>query len=315
MIREAKAALETQLVPNGHAYAARRLGAGLCEAEWAEEQIHGISYLHFVRGLAERPSGTDDAVKALGRLRDALVTRPAMICNVTADAANIRRFEPELARFLGDLPEHPVQAATWPKADLPAGEGLTIPAKVNYVAKGENLYRLGFNMRGAERVARQFVNTAWLWEKVRVQGGAYGGGCSYDLRSGMLSFWSYRDPNLLQTIENFDNTAPFLRNLDVSETELVRAQIGVIGKIDAYMLPDAKGFVSMQRYLAGDSEEERQTYREEVLGATLSEVRAVADAYAAVAAKGRVAVLGSAEAIEAANAERGGNWLTISKVL
>lgn len=315
MIRETKASMEAQLVPSGHVYAGRRLRAGLCEADWANEQMHGIANLHFMRGLAERPSGTEEAVAALGRLRKALVRRPAMLCNITADAGNLARFEPELTRFLNDLPSQSAQTATWPKAELYPEEGLTIPAKVNYVGKGENLYRLGFTVGGAERVARQLANTGWLWEKVRVQGGAYGGGCTFDRRSGMLTFWSYRDPNLLQTLEIFDNTAGYLRNLDVSETELVRAQIGVIGAMDTYMLPDAKGFASMQRYLAGDSEEERQTLRDEVLGVTLAQVRAVADAYGAVAEKGRVAVLGSEEAIAAANAERGGNWLTMSKVL
>jgi presequence protease len=315
MIRETKASMEAQLVPAGHVYAGRRLRAGLCEADWVSEQIHGIENLRFLRGLAEDHDGTEQAIAAFARLRDAAVTRPAMVCNVTADGANLDRFAPELARFLGDLPNRPARTAVWPAGNMPAAEGLTIPAKVNYVAKGENLYRLGHAAGGAERVARKLTNTAWLWEKVRVQGGAYGGGCTFDRHSGNLTFWSYRDPNILRTLENFDGTAAFLRTLDVSEAEMVRAQIGVIGEMDMYMLPDTKGLTSLQRHLTGDSDEERQILREEVLSATLPQIRAVADAYADVAAQGRVAILGAEDAISSANAERGGEWLAISKVM
>ena len=98
---------------------------------------------------------------------------------------------------------------------------MTIPAKVNYVTKGANLYKLGFRPGGAAMVARQYLGSAWLWEKVRVQGGAYGGFCNFDRRSGAFTFGSYRDPNLLQTLENYDGSAQFLRTspLDADRTD------------------------------------------------------------------------------------------------
>jgi Zn-dependent M16 (insulinase) family peptidase len=70
----------------------------------------------------------------------------------------------------------------------------------------------------------------------------------------------------------------------------------------------------MQRYLIGDTEESRQRIREEVLSTTIADLRSFADAMAAVAADGRVVVLGSEQAIEAANAERPG-LLTVSRIL
>jgi Zn-dependent M16 (insulinase) family peptidase len=316
LIREQKTALEAQLAPMGHVLAGLRLRASLCEADWAEEQIGGLSQLAFLRGLAERAGrdGREDALAALERIRGLLVNRSMMVCNVTASAADLRRFEPELARFLGRLPSAPGIRSAWPEADFPRFEGLTIPAKVNYVAKGANLYRLGFRPGGAALVARQYLASAWLWEKVRVQGGAYGGFCNFDRRSGAFAFGSYRDPNLLQTLAAYDASAGFLRASPLDEAELTRSIIGAIGLIDAYLLPDAKGFVSLGRALTGDSEEGRQRMREEALGCTAADVRAFAEMLDAVAEKGRVVVLGSKDAIDAANAERE-NWLSVSTVL
>ena len=80
------------------------------------------------------------------------------------------------------------------------------------------------------------------------------------------------------------------------------------------MLPDAKGLVSMQRHLAGDTESARQQMREELLAAGPRDFRALADALAEVATNGRVVVMGSEPAITAANAERQG-FLHVTKVL
>jgi presequence protease len=125
---------------------------------------------------------------------------------------------------------------------------------------------------------------------------------------------SYRDPNLTATLDTYDRTADFLRNAELSEDELTRNIIGTIGEIDSYRLPDAKGFTSMQQYLIGDTDQARQRMREEVLSTTQGDIRRFADAMATIAARGRVVVLGSEHAIEAANAERPG-LLTASRVL
>jgi len=163
-------------------------------------------------------------------------------------------------------------------------------------------------------VVRRFLRTTWLWDKVRVQGGAYGGQCMFDRYSGGFTFVSYRDPNLIATLQIYDRTAEFLRSADLSETELTRNIIGTIGEIDFYRLPDAKGFASMQHYLIGDTDEARQRMREEVLSTTAADIRNFADAMAGIAAHGRVVVLGSEQAIEAANAERPG-LLSVSRVM
>jgi Zn-dependent M16 (insulinase) family peptidase len=198
--------------------------------------------------------------------------------------------------------------------ELPRHEGLTIPAKVNYVSKGENLHKLGFKPAGDAMVAHHYLRTTWLWDKVRVQGGAYGGYCTFDRRSGVFIYSSYRDPNLLKTLDLYDGSAAFLREAALGETDLVRAIIGTIGRIDTYRLPDAKGFTSLQWYLTNDSDEDRQRIREEVLGTTAAGIRDLAGALDAVAKQGRVVVVGSEEAIAEANAGRDGMF-TVSKVL
>jgi Zn-dependent M16 (insulinase) family peptidase len=251
---------------------------------------------------------------AMERIRSLLVTRAGLFCNVTTDAASLRRFEPELASFLAALSSSPVAQSSWQIGEGPSSEALIIPASVNYVGKGANLYRLGLRPSGAAHVVVKYLRTTWLWDKVRVQGGAYGGFCALDHRSGNFTYLSYRDPNLLETLDIYDQTPGFLKRAEPDTTELTRSIIGTIGDIDAYQLPDAKGFTSMQRYLAGETDEIRQRRRDEILGTSVADYRAFADVLADAAEYGQVVVLGSEQAIGAVNARRRG-FLHVSKVI
>ena len=208
-------------MPAGSHFVGRRLRANLHEADWAEEHVGGISYLRFLRELADGFETNWPTVRAaMEQLRALLVNRGAMLYNVTTDAASWRRFEPELASFLSTLPSRPVAHSSWRIGEGPRFEALAIPASVNYVGKGANIYRLGFRPSGAANVVVKYLRTTWLWDKVRVQGGAYGGFCTLDHRSGNLTFLSYRDPNLLETLDIYDQTADFLKQAELDKTEL-----------------------------------------------------------------------------------------------
>jgi len=71
---------------------------------------------------------------------------------------------------------------------------------------------------------------------------------------------------------------------------------------------------SMQRYLAGEADDIRQRRRDEILGASVADFRAFADALADLTAYGQVVVLGSEQAIQAANARRSG-FLHVAEVV
>jgi Zn-dependent M16 (insulinase) family peptidase len=315
MVLEIKAQKETGLVPLGHQMVHTRLKSHFSEADWAAEQMRGVNSLFFVRRLVDQVDQDWPAVLAkLERVRRLLLNRRSMIFNVTLDEANWSGFSPKLTRFVESLPEAPVERAVWTPAPPPPFEGLTIPAKVNYVAKGADLYAHGYRLHGSVSVITNYLGTTWIWERVRIQGGAYGGFCVFDRHSGVLDFLSYRDPNLLDTIANYDGTSDFLKHLDLRSEELTKSIIGAIGGLDAYQLPDAKGYTSLIRYLVRESDDERQRYRDQVLGTTAADFRTFASALEQVNRNGLVVVMGSQEAIDEANQARPG-WLEPRRVL
>jgi len=315
MVLEEKASRESMLIPFGHKVVNTRLRAMFNEADWAEEQMSGISNLFFVRELVEEVKDRWISVlEILENIRCILLNTRTMICNVTLDIDNYGLVEPQLKEFFKGLPSRSAIREVWQPTISKGFEGLIIPAQVNYVGKGADLYELGYQPDGSINVIIKYLSTTWLWERVRVKGGAYGGFCLFNHRSGCITYLSYRDPNLLDTLENYDLAAQYLQDLDLSKEELTKSIIGAIGDMDTYQLPDAKGFTSMQRYLTGDTDESRQRWREQILNTTQENFYAFGKALEQVREKGSVVVMGSPNDIKSASSLWGG-WLDIKKVL
>lgn len=315
IVLQAKALKEQELVPLGHQVVSSRIASHFGEANWAAEQMGGVNYLFFLRELVEMVDRDWSAVLSrLEEVRNALVRRGAIVLNVTVDHKGWAGVDPLVDGFLKAVPEASAPAETWASIHPPLCEGLTIPAHVNYVGKGAVLGHLGYEFHGSALVIARFLRNSWLWDRIRVQGGAYGAFCSMDRLSNALIFVSYRDPNLLETLKVFDESGGFLRSAVLDRHELTKAIVGAIGEIDQYRLPDAAGHISFLRRLTGQTPDDLQVIREEVLGTTESHFRAFAELLDGVRDKGLVKVLGSRKAIEEASLDRP-EWLHIQNIL
>lgn len=315
MVLKAKAGLEAGLIPSGHSFVNLRMRSKFNTMDWIDEQLGGISYLFFLRQLSEAVENNWPSVLArLEEVRSLLINRRRALVNVTLDQATTLKLQPQIKALLDALPSHDRPLVEWHGGLSEGNEGLTLPAQVNYVGKAANLYDLGYEYNASAAVISRYLRTTWLWEKVRMQGGAYGGFCSFDRLSGVFSFTSYRDPNLLGTLENYDLASRFLKELKLNDDELTKSIIGAIGDIDAYQLPDAKGYTSLVRYLLGDSEERLQQARDQIFATKAEDFRTFGELLEKFNEVAQVVVLGSTSAIEAANRERN-DFLQLVKVL
>jgi Zn-dependent M16 (insulinase) family peptidase len=299
MVLEEKARAEQHIIPSGHMLVASRLGARFTTAGFASERINGVDNLFFLRELAESVDSDWAAVQAkLEAMRDLLIDQSRMLVNITAEEADIDSSLSVLGDLAGSLPERKVADAAarqWTPGGYPACEGLAIPAQVNYVGKAVNLREHGLNLTGTALVVSRYLRTAYLWDRVRVRGGAYGAFTMLDDVSGVFRMVSYRDPNLQKTLQAYDEAAEYLASLDLHADELVKSIVGATGDMDKYQLPDAKGFTSLARRLTNRSENALQTMREQIMSTTSQDFRDFAEACRILAEKGEVCVLGSRE--------------------
>ncbi|PTN35962.1 insulinase family protein [Desulfonatronum sp. SC1] len=314
LLLEEKAGFERMLIPRGHTLVNTRLRAGFSLADLAGERMNGISYLFFLRELIQEVENNWERVQ--DQMRSVLVRlldRASMVVNVTTEQELFTAMEPKLKHFLAGLPvtsSASSHASTWELPPLGEGEALTIPAPVNYVGKGAKAPKNLPCSLGALMVVTRYLRTAWLWDQIRVKGGAYGAFCIFDALSRGLTMVSYRDPHIVKTLGAFDATADYLRASPIGEDELNKAVVGAIGDLDAHLLPDAKGHVSLRRFLTNQDDAFRQRVREEILDCSAADFRAVADVLDAFSEQGRVVILGGETALnEAAASQTGRNLL------
>ncbi|MDR2727172.1 MAG: peptidase M16, partial [Deltaproteobacteria bacterium] len=312
MALEERARMEQALIPAGHSLVATRLRARFAPSSYLAELTGGITYLQVLRDLTDQLERDPGPVLAdLETLRRLILRRDAMLVNLTADAKLLDAALPLADRLGAALPSF--AAATrreYGLATLPPGEVLRLPAQVNYVGQGANLFDLGYVWHGSAQVVIRHLRMAWLWDQVRVQGGAYGVFCGLDRLTGSWTQVSYRDPNVAATLAAYAGAAAWLRTLSPDGRELGSAIVGAIGDLDAHLLPDAKGMASLIHRLSRDDEATRQTLREEILGTTAADFRRFADALEAARDHSAVVVLGGDKA-EQEGRERGWEIVTI----
>jgi len=315
MVLETKAGMESQIVGGGHSVAASRLDAMNSAAGWVNEQMGGISYLDFTRELVKRVEDDwEGIVKDLQAIRTAVISRQGTVLNVTGEEKLLTAVDPSLNSFLASLPATGGVPQQWTQVMKGCNEGLVVPTQVNYVGKAGNLYKAGYELSGSAFVISKYLGTSWLWDRVRVSGGAYGGFCDFDSHSGMFTYLSYRDPNLLATVDNYDGTGDFLRGLKMDKDAMDKAIIGCIGDIDSYQLPDSKGYTSMMRHLMQIKEEDRQIRRDQILSTTIKDFQEFAEVLEEVKMNGNIVAVASADAVKRANEKRNG-LLTVKNIL
>ncbi len=314
IVAEERARLEAAIVPSGHHVVEGRLAAAYHLAGWIEESCGGIDYLAFLKIVQARiESDWPAVITQLQAAWRAVIVRDGLVVNLTADPDQVQLLTEKMRGFIDTLPVALQASRRWEKPLTPRSEGLVTQSSVNYVGKGTNFVELGFAFEGSMLVVNRWLKNGYLWNKVRVEGGAYGGFSRLDRRAGLFCFVSYRDPNLLDTIQVYDRTSDFLRAQTITDRLITESIIGTIGDLDGYMLPDQKGVTSMVRYLTGEDDEKLQAIRDQVLATTANDFRRFAGLLDKVRDQGTVVVLGNEAAIERANAE-GKGFLTLVRI-
>jgi len=308
MVLETKVGMEGAVAAAGNSFASGRIGARYSVEEWVSAKMQGIDTIKEMTDLAAEIDSDWDAVLArLERLRDLLVDRRNLIVNLSAEGKGLDAVQGRLEEYIQGMPlrTEDVKLQDW-KAEMckleGAGEGFIVPTQVNYVGKGAPIFAPGEKTSGAMSVVSRTLRTSYLWDKVRVVGGAYGCANVFNANTGLFKFSSYRDPNLMQTLKTYDETPAFLYSMakELSPSTLSNAIIGMIGDLDRPQNADAKGFSSMERHLSGYTDEMRQERREQVLGTTAKDFKEFGERLEAVSSKGTVAVVGSKAALESA---------------
>lgn len=152
-------------------------------------------------------------------------------------------------------------------------EAFALPVSLQYTAFGGSFVKAGYSFRGALDVAKNLLNADYLYQTLRIRGGAYGFGMRIYTVSGHLLFYSMDDPNCRESFAAMEMAADYLEQLEMSDEELERYIIGTIGLEDIPLSPRQMGNESFNCYMNNLSEEDHRKERAEILGTTVEQLR------------------------------------------
>jgi hypothetical protein len=182
-------------------------------------------------------------------------------------------------------------------------ESLVASAAVGYVARAIPGIRFDHPLSGPVAVLGHLLSTGYLWEKVRMEGGAYGAFSYPRNMDGLFLLGSYRDPHITRTLHAFDDGLELMEKGALQDDEVDKAVIGTVGKEDRPMDPGEKGFVSMQRRLHGITDDARQARRASLLAVDRAAVSDAARMLRESAHKGFTAVIAGRRSLDEAAGE------------
>ncbi len=303
LIAERKNDIHAAVVPSGHIFARRSAGASFSVPARRDEQWHGRTQLRFMSGVAGRfDTEKEELAEKLVRLRDKLMCRKRLFLNLTADAEGLGLLSAALPALVGRIPAGGQAHTPDMPESMPVHAGIAIPAQVSYVAMAMSAPPYADALAPSLLVAAKHLSSGYLYRRIRVQGGAYGGMCQYDVSNGLFAFLSYRDPHIVETIRVYRDAVDFIARDRMEVGDLEKAVTGTIGALDRPLAPSGRGYTAMIRYFAGLKDEARQKLRAEILDMTPERVQEAASRYFLPAAESAaVAIYAAEEELRKAN--------------
>ena len=298
LIDEEKTGMELSLQRAANQVVAARIAADLTPSgRYAE--VGGLPFHDFLRAFKDDFDARHTEMQtAFARILPQIFNQNDLMVSVTAAAEDYDGIAAGLAAFQQKLSSVSFPAAPYTWEIAPKNEGLMTQSRVQYVAKGANFIKLGYEYTGVLRVLETLLRYDYFWTRIRVQGGAYGAMTQFN-RNGFMIFSSYRDPNLAETFTVLDETADYVRAFDVSDREMDKFIIGTMSSVDTPLTPQMKGDIAATFHLRNITWEDRQRAREEILTARQEDVRALAPMIEAAMRENVCCVLGGEEKIRA----------------
>ncbi len=277
-----KSALLSQVASNGHRLAALQAGRGLSGLAGLSWLWHGLPQVRSAQMTVAREDDESlaEACRKLENLRRFLVRAPLRIVSFSGNPAFRSRVEQRASRWAqtcaGEcLREGPREFFARDAPSARAPEGLSFDLDVAFCARCLPAPGLHERETVPMHVAAQLLSYGFLWDEIRVKGGAYGAFCRYDPVGAVLSLISYRDPDPRRTLGVFAELDDRVRDADWTPDLIRRAVIACAKDDQRPVRPASATADALSRYVSGVDDGWRREYRRRLLGVDTEAVRGV----------------------------------------
>lgn len=277
----------------GHVFGITAAASRYSATAAVTEALSGYTSLQSLHALAKDFDGRVEALLRMAeKAMQEIFCRRRLTVTVSGDSMC------DVSSLLNALPEGetvPEKAAY--AISLPARLGLRTTAQVSFAEMGYNMNVCGAEFDGSMLVASNILSLCCLWNRVRVQGGAYGCGLRVNA-TGSISAYSYRDPSPARTLSVYGEMAAFLREMADSGEDLEKYIISTVSNTDPLVSPREMGEIADAKYFGGVTYEDEKKYRSCMLSTKAEDLCRFAQILDKTMQEGAVCVTGHDAALQ-----------------
>jgi Zn-dependent M16 (insulinase) family peptidase len=282
LIAQKRARAEQSVTGQGHSLAMTLASAGMSPAAKLAHQLGGLTGIAELKNLDNTLDDKDSLIAfadGLTHIHSLMLHSPKQFLIVGEDE-HLDSYRKTLSSLWQtvEVTENFAPFAI-PNVSEKIKQAWITNTQVNFCAKAYPTVPADHPDAAALTVLGGFLRNGYLHRAIREQGGAYGGGASQDNTIAAFRFYSYRDPRLSETLDDFDASLCWLKETQHSEQSLEEAILGVIGSIDKPGSPAGEAKSTYQAELFGRTREKRELFRSRIVKVSLADLQRVADLY------------------------------------
>jgi Zn-dependent M16 (insulinase) family peptidase len=308
--------LRSDLVPSGTHYASLHAKRHLSRNSALTERFHGLSHVRYVDRVASEFDTQGPAIaRKLDAIRAFIQARGRRMASFLGEDRELEITRRWFADLLAAAP--PGIPSEEPSEFTPAfsiQEGVCVPTEVAFVAMAFPAVGASSPEAPVLALLGHQLGLDYLFQEVRIKGGAYGAHASFDRYTGAFTFGSYRDPHVRRTLDAYRRFPEYIAHqMDLSPGGIEQAIIGTLKTLDRPVRPSQACGVALGRYIAGETRETRRDFWARLLAVNRDDIRrVVADQMQPAFRHGTICVLAGREKLEAVNQDPSGPPLTLS---
>ncbi len=270
---------EQSITGSGHSLAMAAASAGICATANLNHKLSGLASIQFIKELDSslNNGGVVDLAQSLAALHKKITGNTKQILLI-GEKEKLGDFRSGLTHFSNNSEKADSDFAL-EKHNSRIQQAWITNTQVNFCAKSYRTVSMSHEDAAPLVILGGFLRNGFLHTSIREQGGAYGGGASQDNNIGAFRFYSYRDPRLEETLEDFDKSITWLFNEKHANSKVEEAVLGTISSLDNSESPAGRAKRCFHAELHGRTLDHRQAFRERVLSTSLDDLRRVAETY------------------------------------
>ncbi|MGX7101096.1 insulinase family protein [Gemella sanguinis] len=295
VLLEIKLMLESKFKNAGHGFVARRISSYFNpQSKLASYHSEYEFYLFILDLLNNFETKSSEIINQLNIVSNLIFSSFRVLINFVGSEEEYSNYKKDISAYTDKLyNDTEKQDGFTLNFETPGySEGFYFDSLVQYVGLGYNID----NYSGSHLVLRHILSLDYLWNNIRVKNGAYGAGAIFNA-FGDFNLWSYRDPNLKETLDIYYNIDKYVKNFTSDNKEMNKYIIGTLNTLDVIMSPSALATYSLNLYLTNSPFYKYDEIVEEIKNTNVDDVNKLSSNFINMKDKAYVCVLGSKEKI------------------